>query len=313
MERIEARGAGDVGYAAGPRDGVVQPDRLAKQLRVTKRELAATLGLGRDALSRRDRIAAPKTQARLRDLIGILDKVEPTIGSSMMAYAWFRSIPLSGYGGKTAEDLVRAGRARSVHAHIDRVLAGGFALTSTAAMRFTGPVYRAINPRWAGDPLSGKGACLHGGRFNQRGRPALYTAMSPHTALREIDQILGRFQPILVCQYEVDIEPVFDARDPDIRRAEGVDWIELDCPDWQDLMDLGQTPPSHALAERLVAAGYVAMLAPSFAHGAEAGDTNLVLWKWGDDLPARVRLVDDQGRLAPYRGSGAGAGGRGGL
>ncbi len=127
MERIEARGAGETGYAAGPRDGIVQADRLAKQLRTTKRELAATLGLGRDALSRRDRIAAPTTQARLRELIGILERVEPTIGSSMMAYAWFRSIPLPSFDGKTAEQLVREDRADHVHDHIERVLAGGFA------------------------------------------------------------------------------------------------------------------------------------------------------------------------------------------
>ena len=49
------------------------------------------------------------------------------------------------------------------------------------------------------------------------------------------------------------------------------------------------------LADRLVAAGYVGLRTPSFAQGAEPDDLNLVLWRWGDPLPSRVLLIDDEG------------------
>ena len=35
--------------------------------------------------------------------------------------------------------------------------------------RFTGFLYRALNPVYARDPLSGRGAKLYGGRFNPKG------------------------------------------------------------------------------------------------------------------------------------------------
>lgn len=39
---------------------------------------------------------------------------------------------------------------------------------------YRGPLYRALNPIYAREPLSGRGAELYGGRFNPRGVPALY-------------------------------------------------------------------------------------------------------------------------------------------
>jgi RES domain-containing protein len=59
----------------------------------------------------------------------------------------------------------------------------------------------------------------------------------------------------------------------------------------------GKVPASQRLADRPHAAGFVAMLVPSFARGAGAGDHNLVFWRWGGDLPSRVRVIDDDGRL----------------
>ena len=36
----------------------------------------------------------------------------------------------------------------------------------------------------------------------------------------------------------------------------------------------------------------------SFAAGAGDGDLNLVMWRWGEDRPARVVLIDEEGRLS---------------
>lgn len=79
-------------------------------------------------------------------------------------------------------------------------------------MRFQGTLYRALNPRWAREPLSGEGARLHGGRFTPRGVPALYASTDVLTAVREANQV-GALQPTVLVSYEADLEPVLDGRD----------------------------------------------------------------------------------------------------
>jgi len=50
--------------------------------------------------------------------------VQPRFGSSLVAYAWFRSEPLPGFSGQTAMQLVQAGRAHDVLDYIDALDAG---------------------------------------------------------------------------------------------------------------------------------------------------------------------------------------------
>ena len=54
---------------------------------------------------------------------------------------------------------------------------------------------------------------------------------------------------------------------------------------------------SQALADGLIRARYVGMLVRSFAAGAGPDDRNLVLCTWGDQLPSRVAVIDDEQRL----------------
>ena len=108
-------------------DQVFSPVLIAAELRTTKAEIAGTLGLGRDALSRASRIRARKTQVRLRQMLEILNRVEAETGSPLAAYAWFRAEPLPGFGGATADLLLREGKAEHVRAYLDRVAAGGYA------------------------------------------------------------------------------------------------------------------------------------------------------------------------------------------
>lgn len=164
-------------------------------------------------------------------------------------------------------------------------------------MRFRGLVYRAHNPQWFWSPLSGEGARKHGGRFNRRGVPALYSSLDMLAAIREA-QPLGRpLQPLTLCAYEVDAEPVFDAHDDAHRRALRVTEFDLACPAWEAEMLAGSIPASQALADRLIAEGYVGMRVQSFAAGASPDDLNLVMWRWNSELPARVVLIDDEARL----------------
>ena len=168
-------------------------------------------------------------------------------------------------------------------------------------MRFRAPVYRAHNPQWSWSPLSGEGARRHGGRFNRRGVPALYMSLAPLTAIREAEPLGRPMQPLTLCAYEVDAEPVFDATDEEECRSLGVLEPDLSCPAWEAEMLAGALPASQALADRLIAAGYAGMRVRSFAAGAGDRDFNLVVWRWGDDRPARVALIDDEGMLSERR------------
>lgn len=109
------------------RDDLFSPALIAKALRTTQAEIADTLGLPRDALSRKTRVRADRTQIRLRQMMEIIHRVAEYHGSLLAAYAWYRSEPLVGFGGMTPVQLVREGHADWVHAHLDRVMAGGYA------------------------------------------------------------------------------------------------------------------------------------------------------------------------------------------
>jgi len=107
--------------------GQFEPRKIAAALRTSAEEVAMTVGLGKDALQRRARINSDKTQRRLRELVEILNKVEPRFGSELMAYAWYRSEPLPGFDGRTAMQLVQEGKAQQVLEYIDAIDAGVFA------------------------------------------------------------------------------------------------------------------------------------------------------------------------------------------
>ena len=105
-------------------NGMFAPRKIADALCTTSEEVARTAGLGKDAVQRKDRVGSDRTQRRLREMVEIINKVEPRFGSALMAYAWYRSEPLPGFSGHTAMQLVRGGRAGEVLDYIDAVDAG---------------------------------------------------------------------------------------------------------------------------------------------------------------------------------------------
>lgn len=163
-------------------------------------------------------------------------------------------------------------------------------------MRYQGLLYRALNPVWARAPMSGEGARRHGGRFNPMGMPALYTAQSIMTAIREANQI-GTLQPTTLVAYRADLEPLFDATNVNMLRNYGFTQAGLAADDWRVSMRKDRKAPTQILAERLIADGYVGMCVQSFAKGATPADMNILLWSWGEISPARLVLVDDEKRL----------------
>lgn len=164
-------------------------------------------------------------------------------------------------------------------------------------MRLVGEVYRAHHPRWAHRPASGEGAALHGGRFNPRGIPALYTSRRLETAWLEAQQAFPfKAQPMTICAYAVDCEGVVDLTLPGERARLAVAPDDLACA-WEDLASRGREPPSWALARRLIAEGAAGIVVPSYAPGAGSRDLNAVFWRWSGEPPHQVRVIDDWGRL----------------
>jgi hypothetical protein len=112
-------GTGDVSVSS-----VGESARKRMAIRTTSDELARSLGLGKDAIQRKDRIASDRTQRRIRQMVEVLNKVEPRFGSALLAYAWYRSEPLPGFSGQTAMQLVQNNRVDDVLTYIDAVDAG---------------------------------------------------------------------------------------------------------------------------------------------------------------------------------------------
>lgn len=159
-------------------------------------------------------------------------------------------------------------------------------------MHYKGLLYRALNPVWARAPLSGEGAARFGGRFNRVGRPALYTALAPDTAIREANRA-GLLQPTTLVCLRADVGPLLDGTDPAALADHGATAELLADAGWQDAMLTGRPVPTQDLADRLIAAGFAGLVVPSYARGAPADARNLVLWDWD----GQVTLVDDEGRL----------------
>ena len=164
-------------------------------------------------------------------------------------------------------------------------------------IRFQGKLYRALNPIYASEPLSGRGAKLYGGRFNAKGVPAIYLSLSPITALREANQV-GNLQPTMLVSYDADVEMVFDCRDESALSREGLDLTALGDPSWRSEMNTSGEARTQTLARRLAAAGHNGLLVHSFAPGATKDDLNLVLWTWGNSKPSRITPIDDENRLS---------------
>ena len=85
------------------------------------------MGLGRDTFHKATRMNAAKTQSRVREMLEIVSRVCDWAGGKDQAMAWYRAEPLPAFGGRTAEFLVKDGKAEAVRDYLDHVALGGFA------------------------------------------------------------------------------------------------------------------------------------------------------------------------------------------
>lgn len=107
--------------------GKIAVAQVADGFGMSKGQLAETAGLARETLYRVERSRAAKTQARLREMLEIISRVTDWAGGKEQAMAWYRAQPIPAFGGRTAEALVKEGKASAVRDYLDHVAVGGFA------------------------------------------------------------------------------------------------------------------------------------------------------------------------------------------
>lgn len=107
-----------------------EPALWVQALHTNYETLAYEVDLPVTSLKRKDRFQSPKVQNRLRDIHAILNSVSPWFDSWDAAWLWYRSAPISGFGGLSPSEVVKQyGNAgvRMVQKHIQRKKSGGFA------------------------------------------------------------------------------------------------------------------------------------------------------------------------------------------
>ena len=60
-------------------------------------------------------------------MLEIVGRIVNWAGGEKQALAWYRAEPLPAFGGRTAESLVKDGKAAAVRDFLDHVATGGFA------------------------------------------------------------------------------------------------------------------------------------------------------------------------------------------
>ncbi len=108
-------------------DGHVVMERVADRHGMSRAQVAETAGVKPSSLYKAERFNAPKTQARMREMIEIVGRVTGWAGGPIPAMAWYRSEPIAAFGGRTAEALVKDGKAAAVRDYLDSLAVGSFA------------------------------------------------------------------------------------------------------------------------------------------------------------------------------------------
>jgi RES domain-containing protein len=110
-------------------------------------------------------------------------------------------------------------------------------------LRLQATCYRAHEPKWSFNAISGDGAAIYGARFNPKATPALYLALAIETAIKEVSLGFGyRMDPCLLCCYEVDCADVVDLRSDADRVEYGVTAAALSCAWKSDVLERRELP-----------------------------------------------------------------------
>ena len=149
----------------------------------------------------------------------------------------------------------------------------------TANLPFKRRVVRASKPSWSYAPTSGKGAARHGGRFNPKGVPALYTSLDFATCAHEVGFSLNT-DAYTFYHLEVESTRIADLSSRTVQEVLEIQWSDLECPNWESEINRGVEPTTHKVATLLIGMGYHGIIVPSFTLLSNPEGLNLVLWKW---------------------------------
>jgi hypothetical protein len=108
-------------------EGRISVGRAAEHFGMSKLQFAEAIGLNRDTVYRAERLLAPKAQVRATEMLEIVGRIADWAGGEKQALAWYRAEPIPAFGGRTAESLVKEGKATAVRDYLDHVATGGFA------------------------------------------------------------------------------------------------------------------------------------------------------------------------------------------
>lgn len=107
--------------------GLIVVDRVTDRLGMTKEQFGRMIGVSAETLRKPARAESPKTQARVREAVEIIDRVRDWAGGEVQATAWYKSQPIPAFGDRTAEGIVKSGQAASLRDYLDHLAMGGFA------------------------------------------------------------------------------------------------------------------------------------------------------------------------------------------
>ena len=107
-------------------EGAVNVERVVKHFGISKQQLAETMGVRPETVYRSSRASAPKTQTRATEMLEIVGRIVDWAGGEKQAMAWYRAEPIAAFGGRTAESLVKEGKATAVRDYLDQIATGGF-------------------------------------------------------------------------------------------------------------------------------------------------------------------------------------------
>ena len=123
---LDARG-GRLVVQFSDHKGNVSIQTIADSFGMSRPQLAETIGLTRDTIYRPARLEAPKAQSRMTEMLEIIGRIADWAGGQKQAMAWYRAEPIPAFGGRTAEILVKEGKAAAVRDYLDHIATGGFA------------------------------------------------------------------------------------------------------------------------------------------------------------------------------------------
>jgi hypothetical protein len=129
LKRIINMGISQIEFMSSFRDarGTLISGLVAEALHMSQTQLAETTGLPASSIAKSSRSSARKAQTRMTEMLEIVARVRDWAGGTAQAMGWYRSQPIPALDGRTAEALVKSGRAGAVRDYLDHIALGGFA------------------------------------------------------------------------------------------------------------------------------------------------------------------------------------------